>query len=269
MAHNHIKTVFIFFTSLFSVFPLLLTLLLLDYHVHSQSDKGPPPIPLMNFPFVNQMGFPQAYNHAQPFLPFNLGHSDFSNFITPFIPKGGRMRRLKDRPKDYNQKGQETTETVTEVECSNTMFMGPFHDPVYFGQNSAIYNRIDKSCKWSFLGTEPCIPMISCDTSKLTNGCDQEYLEIVDGGQGYFKVCAGNVPEIQNLTASGNLRDLYVHFKALKDGGAEPNRNLFRCKVICSQRTQQGKGGGNQLQKGFVPKVNPKCCESNYYINLN
>ncbi len=266
MAQNYTKTVFVLFSNLFSVLPLLLELLVLEYHVHLQSVAASPD-PLMKF--ASPMALPKAY---QTFVAPTQGSDNktdggstpFSSFITPFIPKGGRMKRKKGQAKDYNKKAPETVE-VTEVECSNTMFMGPFHDPVYFGINSTVYNRIDKSCKWSFLGTEPCIPLISCVTSQLTNGCDEEYLEIVDGVQGYLKVCGGNVQKIDKFTASGDLRDLYIHFKATKDLKAEPLRNIFSCKVVCSERGQ----GHNKLQKGFVPKYNPKCCELIYYIHLN
>lgn len=262
MARNYIKTIFVLFSNLFSVFPLLLILPLLEYHAYLQSVNGSPD-PFMQF--ANQVALPKAYQTLVP--PHDSDNktdaNPFSAFITPFIPKGGRMKRKKGQSKDYNKKPQETTETVTEVECSNTMFMGPFHDPVYFGVNSTVYDRIDKTCKWSFLGTEPCIPLISCVTTQLTNGCDQEYLEIVDGVQGYLKVCDGNVQKIEKFTAAGDLRDLYIHFKAMKTGKVEPLRNVFSCKVVCSERGQEN----NQLQKGFVPKYNPKCCEFIHYIH--
>lgn len=267
MAQNYIKTLFLFFSNLLSVLPLLKILFLLEYNVHFPVVTGSPE-PFMNF--MNSVKNTNTKTFSS-FVPSsaqeasNSTSNPFSVFMTPFNPKGGRMKRKKGQPKDYNKnsifKTQETTETVTEEECSNTMFMGPFHDPVYFGINSTVYSRIDKSCKWSFLGTEPCIPLISCVTSPMTNGCDEEYLEIVDGVQGYLKVCAGNVPKIENFTAAGDLRDLYIHFKAMKDLGAEPLRNIFSCKVSCSERGS----GANQLQKGFVPKVNPRCCEYNLH----
>lgn len=162
--------------------------------------------------------------------------------------------------------------SVKEVECTQTVFMSPFHHPVSFSLNSSIYGRKDKTCKWNFIGTEPCIPILNCETEKLKKPCDMEYLQVLDGVGGELKVCGAILPKIKNLKAGGDLRDLYIRFRVLKDQvdllnlqknmGAE---ELFKCTVTCGKRTVEE--GATQLEKKFEPKMNPKCCKLNNYLN--
>lgn len=160
-----------------------------------------------------------------------------------------------------NRKAQ--VDKITEAECSQTMFMTPHHLPVSFSASTAMYSRIDKNCNWKFIGTEPCIPMVSCELTSQFRDCQSEYLEIVDGGQGYMKVCSTaqhSTDPVVNITAADGLRDIYIHYRVLSPG-VKNNRTLFTCNVECSQR-----GEGNSLPKPFHPKTNPKCCENNILL---
>lgn len=88
--------------------------------------------------------------------------------------------------------------------------------------------------------------------------CEEQYLEVVDGGEGYLKLCGKSGVVLKTASASQDLRDLYVHFKVTPAGtgaGKPGNYTLFNCTVVCSKR-----GQGTPLPRTFKAKANPKCC---------
>ncbi len=131
-------------------------------------------------------------------------------------------------------------------------------------------------------GTEPCVSLLNCPFFNLTDtqGACEEYVEVYDGNKGHQKFCGTNGPI--NLSAFGGLRDLYIKYKTVKRDGLrdaeEEKVKKFTCTVSCSQRgtTRPPKvplpnsitlfhllsGDGTELQKAYVPKVNPLCCKT-------
>ncbi|XP_035704286.1 serine protease 27 [Folsomia candida] len=137
------------------------------------------------------------------------------------------------------------TTLVTETDCIETMFMSPFHHPVTFTANSSIGDRQDPTCVWNFVGTEPCLPLITCPT--FTVPCATSSLTITDGVYGYESFCGDNKPN--QIQASNDLRDLYVTLNGSKSVNLE-------CNVVCGRRGQKG---GVVLGKKMEPKVNANC----------
>lgn len=222
---------------------------------------------------------------ASPILCGLLGTKD-PNFVrldkalglTKDDPKKGNddapvivynLKRAPGESRHYNKDDVDLT-PVKEVECTQSVFMSPFHLPVSFVLNSTIYGRKERTCKWNFIGTEACIPILNCETEKLKKPCDMEYLQVLDGVGGELKVCGGILPEIKNLKAGGDLRDLYVRFRVIKDQVEWLNiqknlgtEEIFKCTVTCGKRKVED--GSTKLEKKFEPKINPKCCKFNYF----
>ncbi|OXA39335.1 Transmembrane protease serine 9 [Folsomia candida] len=136
--------------------------------------------------------------------------------------------------------------TISEMDCAITLFMSPFHSTTRFTANESIGLRQDPTCVWNFVGTEPCLPTITCTT--FTVPCESTSLHITDGVHGEETYCGDKVPK--DVTASMDLRDLYVTLKG--------NREVrLDCSVTCGKR---GSKQANPLSSDSLNlKISPDC----------